>query len=146
MIPADNLSIEERLEITVALTSPHWISRSSPYTMATSDKKVVLAAKEFVRVYEFKNMEGDVAILEMIGQRLPTPLERYLRWNPQYMFISDDLAYVFDTRGGSSVTVFDISKSGTVKRVGHYASAGGSMQAMAPLLRATISGRKARVT
>ena len=133
MIPADSLSIEERLEITVALASPHWISRSSPYTMAISDKKVVLAAKEFVRVYEFKNMEGDVAILEMIGQRLPTPLERYLRWNPQYMFISDDLAYIFDTRGGSSVTVFDISKFGTVKRVGHYASAGSRMQAIAPL-------------
>ncbi len=133
MIPADSLSIEERLEITVALTSPHWISRSSPYIMAASDKKVVLAAKEFVRVYEFKGMEGDVAILEMTAQRLPTPLEQYLRWNPQYMFISDGLSYVFDTRGGSSITVFDISKSGTVKRVGHYASAGGRMQTIAPL-------------
>ena len=42
------------------------------------------------------------------------------------------VCYVFDTRGGSRVTVFDISKPGTVKRVDHYASAGGRMQAMAP--------------
>jgi len=126
-IPDDNLGIEERLDITAKLAG------ITPFVIAASSKKVVLAAKGYVRVYEFKNMKGDVAILEMIGQRLPTPLERYLRWNPQYMFISDDSAYVFETRGGGSVTVFDISKSGTVRRVGHYASAGGRMQAMAPL-------------
>jgi len=101
--------------------------------MAASGKKVVLAAKDYVRVYEFRNMEGDIAILENTAQRFPTPLERYLRWSPQHIFISDGYAYVFDIRGVSSVTVFDISKSGTVKRVGHYASAGGRMQAIAPL-------------
>jgi len=127
LVPDDSLSIEERLDITAKLAG------ITPFIMAASNKKVVLAAKEYVRFYEFKSMEDDVAILEMIGQRLPTPLERYLRWNPEYMFISDDLAYVFDTRGGNSVTVFDIGKTGTVKRVGHYASAGGRMQAIALL-------------
>jgi hypothetical protein len=123
MIPMDNLSIEERLEITIALTSrPDY---SCPYHMSVSGRRVA-AAGETIRVYEFADDMGqrqsNRAVLDMTAWQLQTPLERYRRQLPRCIFIDGDFVCAFFERGGGCVTVFDVSKAATAKRTHHYTS------------------------
>ncbi|MHC4239382.1 MAG: hypothetical protein ACYSUC_06450 [Planctomycetota bacterium] len=86
LVPAEVLSMAERLRITAEMASPR------PYVMACEGEVVAAVAQDFLRLYRFAGTEDlgngeQIAILEMTGQREPTALERWLDLYPGcYMY------------------------------------------------------------
>ncbi len=130
LISSENLSFEERLNLTLEIYGDR------PYVMASDGNKLIAACSDFIRVYEFTKLNGDIAEFEQISQRYPKPLERYLHWYPRHMVMRDGLAYVLNLR--NSMTAFDVSRSGQIEKVGHFASPGGELAGIAPLTGGNI--------
>jgi len=122
LVPAEGLSTEERLKITVAL--------SSYYLMASEGDIVVEASSVFLKAYRLKEVIDDIATLEMTGFRRPTPLERFVGTYPSQVFVRDGLTYML---GGFGVTIYDVRQPQYIKRIGHYAAPDEMFLAIAPL-------------
>jgi len=112
LVPAEGVSIEERLKLAAEL---------SEYRVMDSEGDIVVEVNnDFIEVYRLKEVSGDIAILEMTDRREPTPLERLAGMNPTQVFVRNGLAYVIDSSwdfGG--LTVYDVRRP-QIRRVGHY--------------------------
>jgi hypothetical protein len=138
LVPAEGLSMAERLRITAELASPR------PYLMACEGEVVVAVTRAFLRLYRFAGTEDlgngeQIAILEMTGQREPTALERWLDLYPHRVFLRHGLAYVlYRGRPFGGLTVYDVSRPDMIRRVGHYAAPDELLLAIAPLADGNI--------
>jgi len=124
LVPVECLDTEERLKITVGLTG---------YSTVASEGDIVVVADydSPLTAYRLKEVRDDVATLEMVGFRRPTPLERFAGAYPTQVFVRDGLAYVIGDFGGLSV--YDVRRPQQIRRIGHYAVPNESLCAIVPL-------------
>jgi len=127
LVPADGLSTEERLKITVGLTGY--------CVMASEGDIIVVADYDFpLTMYRLKEVKDDIATLEMIGHCRPTPLERFVGPFPmQVLLVRDGLAYVLGNFDFGGLSVYDVRRPQQIRRIGHYAAPNELLRAIAPL-------------
>jgi hypothetical protein len=125
LVPADGLSTEEQLKITVALATYHLMA-------SEGDIIIGMDYDSPLTVYRLKEVRDDVATLEMAGYHRPTPLERFTGMFPTQVFVQDGLAYTLGGFGGG-LTVYDVRQPQYIKRIGHYAAPDEMFLAIAPL-------------
>lgn len=113
LIPDNNLSLQERLNIAIGLLDHPVI--------AIEQNLLVCVSRDYTKVYKLNGIKDSKAEFECISHREPTPLERITRNSPAKVILKNGLVYIIEHRGFSrGLRVYDITQPGIIRKIGHY--------------------------
>ncbi|MBN1344409.1 MAG: ABC transporter permease [Phycisphaerae bacterium] len=117
MVPCQELSPAERLDVTVRLRGHH-STRSN--MLAVEGDLLVVCGHYAPSVYRLTGIRGDRAEYVQIGRREPLPIERVVHTAGQIRQIAVRDGFVYVLGRGADLTVYDIRQPEHPRRAYHY--------------------------
>ncbi len=115
MLPLTALGLRDRLEISLHLGGLNGV-------VGLEDDLVVVTTRQHLTTYRLKGFADNEALLERVGRRLATPLEKCFGHGQWGMALKDGVVYVLESGLHSGLTVYDVRVPERPRRVGHYAA------------------------
>jgi len=141
LIPVLDVNNPTRLEITHKLVPELWTPAGDDRVLASVFNRDGLGMQ--LELFETQQAQDNVMSLHSVSHRRTPTIERFFGLSFGSLYYSAPFVYQLS---GTGVTVYDITSSNQIKRIGHYAAGGGFSEIVSlPGNRVVLAGDRLHI-